>query len=953
MAALTDEQIFGSSSALQDVKLVPTEEIALDRELVEGEGSNIVGGFMAGLQGADWANLGRIAKSNLSSETLKKYSWFFNQPWKGDIAATDEVEEGWNWVSSVEQLGLSDEEWDAMPVKERVTRLKANAVKSTEEYFNVDKDSVGYMLSSLAGNLASPSLALTMAKPLTVATYAGTDAALYGYGDTGEVNPYLVGGAAIFGGAIGKGVQIYSKSKSNKILNTLENEMNIIAAQTDKLNSGTAILTQAKKNLGLTDEVVQNAINARVMKFKDKWRSSLDASYETGMLKIPTKQQAIKALEDTSFEQSVTKGSTTKLGRALDYIVEPISDGIKRISPRVYGKIKQVERKLFQDSHNYATMVDPFLKKAFGRLSSLNKTQQNKLWLDMSNAKSEKDVAAITKFLQGSGKKGDALVKDWELYRKAMDDIFTQRVAAGNTKLIKIEGYSPRKIISNKRWYAGAKASERSAIDRILTDVYKVKPSEATEATLEKAISRYLKSSDTRNIKIAGSEKLRVKETLSEAQLKAYQAPWQATHKYIKEAMEEVQRYKVFGRKNIDVDGDVDITISNYVAKLLKDKKIHGNDVDSLKEFLTARFINGPKQMNELMKSTKDLGYMTLLGHPSNAIRQFGDLAGATYINNIKNSLRGVYSTLNRGRMLTPKEMGLLDNVAEEFASDTAIRRGVDSVFKYSGFRSVDALGKGTLLNSSIHKAVTQIKSPKGRLKFMNEWSSILGAEDAAKAIDDFKAFKAGTIDKPTPLMKDIAFMKLSKVQPITLSELPRGYLNNPNGRMLYMLQSFTLKHVNIIRQDALKLFGKDGFNPLKPTAAGAKNKAKAVKNLGMLISYYTALNVGADKMIDAVLGRDKDFDETLITNLYRSTGFLTKYDVDQMVRDGDIYEGWLTGTVMPPLQQMSVGVLEAGKVALNLSKGRSWDDDMKNAGQDMWQNIPIIGRLMANWLYD
>ena len=80
MAALTDEQIFGSSSALQDVKLVPVDEIALDRELVEGEGSNIVGGFMAGLQGADWANLGRIAKSNLSSETLKKYSWFFNQP---------------------------------------------------------------------------------------------------------------------------------------------------------------------------------------------------------------------------------------------------------------------------------------------------------------------------------------------------------------------------------------------------------------------------------------------------------------------------------------------------------------------------------------------------------------------------------------------------------------------------------------------------------------------------------------------------------------------------------------------------------------------------------------------------------------------------------------------------------------------------------------------------------
>ena len=97
--------------------------------------------------------------------------------------------------------------------------------------------------------------------------------------------------------------------------------------------------------------------------------------------------------------------------------------------------------------------------------------------------------------------------------------------------------------------------------------------------------------------------------------------------------------------------------------------------------------------------------------------------------------------------MLSAKEAGLLDNVAEEFASDTAVRRGVDTVFKYSGFRGVDALGKSTLLNSTIAKATQQAVSPKGRLKFMNEWSAFLGAEDAAKAVDDFKAFKTGKID--------------------------------------------------------------------------------------------------------------------------------------------------------------------------------------------------------------
>jgi hypothetical protein len=282
--------------------------------------------------------------------------------------------------------------------------------------------------------------------------------------------------------------------------------------------------------------------------------------------------------------------------------------------------------------------------------------------------------------------------------------------------------------------------------------------------------------------------------------------------------------------------------------------------------------------------------------------------------------------------------MGLLDNVAEEFASDTATKRGVDAVFKYSGFRSVDALGKGALVNSSIYKAGQQVKSPKGTAKFLDEWSSILGAEDAAKAVDDFKAFNKGTIDKPTPLMKDIAFMKLSKIQPVTLSEMPRGYLNNPNGRMMYMLQSFAMKHVNVIRQDALKEIARG-------------NVAGGIKNLVKLMGFYTVANAGADKIIDMVLNKDTKAEDTWWANFYRSTGFLSKYDVDQMARGGEIYE-WATAIPVPPLDPVAKGVLEAGQIANNLARGRRWDSDMKEAGKDMFQNLPIIGRLMANWLY-
>ena len=921
MAEFTDISQLGLTKTAPKITVVPEEETILAKELTEGEGSNLIGGFMSGLQNADWANLGRIARANLSSNTLNKFSWFLNQPIKGDVAATEEVEEGWNYMSAQEQLGITDEQWDAMPTKERITKLKANAVKSTDEFFNVNPDSPAYVLGNVAGTLTTPTLAFTMAKPAAVATYAGADAALYGMGDTGEVDPLTVGIAAATGGTLSKGIQLYGKGKANRTLGALQNEMNIIAAQSDKINSGPALLTQAKKNLGLSDSAVDKAI----------------ANSKGKKLNLPTKSSAIEALETSSAQEVVKSGSKTALGKGLDYIIEPISEGIKRISPRTYGKLKQVERTLFEDSHNYATMVDPFLKKAF-RTNALNKAQKDKLWLMMSNSKSQKDVDAITGFLKGTGKKGTAMVKDWKLYRRAMDDIYDQRVAAGNVDLPKIVGYSPRKIVSNERWYAGAKASERSAIDRILKDVYKVDPKNATEATLQKAISRYLKSTGNRNIQQAGSSKARVRETLSAGQLKAYQQPWQATHRYIKESMEEVQRYKVFGTKNIDVDGDIDKTIANYIAKELKAGKISGNDVDSLKEYLTARFINGPKQMNEHLRKSKDLGYMTLLGHPSNAIRQFGDLAAAAYTNGIRNSVKGAIATMNRGKMLTPKEMGLLDNVAEEFASDTATKRGVDAVFKYSGFRSVDALGKGALVNSSIYKAGQQIKSPKGRIKFMNEWSSILGAEDAAKAADDFKAFNKGTIDTPTPLMKDVAFMKLSKIQPVTLSEMPRGYLNNPNGRMMYMLQSFAMKHVNVIRQDFFKEMRRG-------------NVAKAMKDGAKLAAFYTSANMGADKVIDLILGRDTKLEDTFYANLYRSTGFLSKYDVDQMARGGDVYE-WAAAIPVPPLDPVFKGAVEAGQIATNLARGRRWDSDMKEAGKDMFQNLPIIGRLMANWLY-
>ena len=57
------------------------------------------------------------------------------------------------------------------------------------------------------------------------------------------------------------------------------------------------------------------------------------------------------------------------------------------------------------------------------------------------------------------------------------------------------------------------------------------------------------------------------------------------------------------------------------------------------------------------------------------------------------------------------------------------------------------------------------------------------------------KEFADGKITDNTKL---VLFNKLLDFQPVAKSEMPQVYLENPNGRIFYMLKSFTLKQFDI-----------------------------------------------------------------------------------------------------------------------------------------------------------
>ena len=895
-----------------------------DVESVE-ETSNWLGGFMSGLNENFSFNLAREGRASLDYTDLN--SFFYSRPYFGDNPLTpDKVETGVNMMTAQDQTGVDEETWNNMSQSERLVQLKKQTDRWVNEVYNPDVDSAAFMVSKFAGFLTDATTALPVKKLETIVPVAAADAALWSHSTTGEVDPGTVATATLLsagGYKLIKTVQDRSATKkANEIVNEVQNEMyRIQGTNIGAKKKLPELLNEAKKNLNITTESFDEVL----------------AKSSTQLTKDVTKKASKEFLEK-ELKGKTGPGSKTKIGKGVDYFIEPISEQIKRISPRLYGKLNTITREHLEQSHFYANMVDPFLRKTFttnmkkdGKLFTV--AEQKKLHTLLINAKSPVQISQIKKLLKEKG--GDALVKDYDTYREAMRLIHQARVKAGNTKLGKIVGYSPRNIKDYHMWYQGANAAEKGKIDKLVQKAGYKSVKTIPHDKLRDIIMKSMRGrGQGKNIQIAGSSFERMRGQVSDAQAGSYLDPIHSAHNYIRESMEEVQRYKVFG--SLEGSGDIDKTIANYLAKEVKAGRIKGKDQAELESLLQARFINGPKQMNDFLKKTKDVGYMTLLGHPTNAIRQAGDIALSAYQNGIRNTTRAVWNTMTK-KMMSPKEQGLLDNIAEEFANDTATKRILDNVFKYSGFRSVDALGKGTLLNSTLLKSANLMKTPKGRQQFIDEWAPIFGTEKTSKLVQDLRNYKPG---KPiTAEMRDVAFARASKFQPLSLLEMPKGYLNNPNGRMFYMLKTFTIKHINAMRQDIFKQIRQG-------------NIKTAMKNASLMTTFFTLGNMGVDKTIDLVYGRDKTLEETFYANLWRNTGLFSKYDVDQLVREGDIYT-WGADILLPPFSPLAEGFTEAVKISKNIATGENWAEGLSRPGDRIYQNIPFIGRILQNWTLD
>ena len=643
------------------------------------------------------------------------------------------------------------------------------------------------------------------------------------------------------------------------------------------------------------DKVVTNKMRAGMRK-----ASSEGGEYKEKLSRLAkAKEQTGDAISDI-----LTGGKKT-----LDSFLGATMTRIEAISPRIATALAHSEYQQSHKSGQWLQQGDELFKRI--KDAGLSDTQLRAYKIALLNS-----TENAKKYLRAIGKNDAAeAVVEFDAMLKQVGGYLGEVSLGGSLR----KNYFPR-LITDFEQFEGIKE-----VDTYLAQVAKKKGTDLTDFEKENAITEAINGALTRGNEDtvfgrAASQLQRRTTKVTGQNVDAYADPHQGFNDYIEGITTQVERRRFFKGQNVKVDdlGANAENIDNIAVRLkdqLKNKDMTPEEVDEVAELLKMRFGPGEQAPHRAVQNFKNLTYTGLLGNPMSAMTQAGDLALSAYKNGIRNTVSSVVEQLaGKGKLTGLDKTSLLGirNAAADFASKVGTRDLLNGALRYSGFQHMDELGKNTFINAAMKN-----NQQMDTVAFKAKWKSIFDPDAAPGAptprtdalMDKVKNFKQ--IDDTN--REDVGFMlwnELSGTQPIALSALPEQYLKNPNGRMGYMLQSFTLKMFDVMRKDV--------YNNM-----ANKQYMEAAKNATKLTSMFVAGNSTVDAAKNFILQRDSSAPEVLVNNTLKMFG-ASKFMVEQATREG--VGSTLLKTLAPPTALFDA--IGDGKKAMSL--------------------VPVVGRNIA-----
>lgn len=615
------------------------------------------------------------------------------------------------------------------------------------------------------------------------------------------------------------------------------------------------------------------------------------------------------------------------LWRDVDTAIGAMSTRIKNKSEAIHFRAKEYYRVRNTVTHDLINAGHPFL------------------------AKVNKMDPAVSSILERSILTGDRKVTDrildavddreltgsWNLIKTVIDGLGDQLHSAGMIKK-KVQDYFPRIVKDKEGLFTAIGKEQGDAIKQLLDQANREQLrksgnplSQAEESeVINKALASFMYSKAPDSVRAGYTHARRFQEIPEELQ-KYYANLAESFHSYVRTAVKNIEMAKFFGKDLVNVEEggivypDIDKSIGKYVEHELRSGKISTDDVAEVSSMLRSAFVGFERGGNKTIQAAKNITMAGYLGNPLSAVVQITTPVVTTYLQGIKPTLQAVAQKLTGKSVVTAKDFGLADHMSEEFVGTTRSAKFLRGALKWGGFKFSDLYDKDIKLNAAVIKARDLARSDKGVKKLDAKYGQAFGDRFPTLV----KELKSGTVGPDT---KALAYMELSRSDPIDPLEFSQFYADNPNGRNLLALKSYMLKQVDLIRRDA--------YNEIK-----SGNKAVGIRNLAALSLVLGLSGMAGQDLQDVMLGRKIKFRLSDIPmNMLKTFGW-SEYQSRQAM-------GSTQPTKKNPTGSSKAKQKLFQTVGETLAPPVPWQamDDLWNRDPHAVYMIPVVGRFLAEY---
>ena len=589
-----------------------------------------------------------------------------------------------------------------------------------------------------------------------------------------------------------------------------------------------------------------------------------------------------------------------------NFLLVPLSRNLKKISETLAAQFRRHDLTIRTRTREYLDRAAPFITEMTKRLKK-NPLKFQEFKLHLLNGDFPKLAIMLDK-IEASQSLRDSLTET----RKTLDEIRIYAREEGGIDVGYFENYFPRQVkdyATFKKYLDDTLDNRdlRNDIDKALDEYAQkwklpsrdlIPPEEAAEVT-----SRVLRGYPMQpGASLPENFKQRSIGNVTPEMLDAYADPANALRTYIERAVDSTERRKFLYKKpttatkQVGFEGsadrvgsdlgmrmDVDESLAATVARRLGDEnKLSPEDVTKLAEIIQSRFSG--KTVDSWVQGLKNANYIQVMGNFGSAITQLAEISYAAFFHGFDNTFQALFN--RKDNFNFTKHFGLSDHHIDAQTSAGGLAKALDWVFTKVGLKKFDQLSKNTIMNASWKKYRAEALRKGGAADLMDELSPIFGPDRSREMIDALQQSKPNSKNLPEAA-EELIWYKFLDLNPATLTEMPTGYTESGNARILYMLKTFTIKQFDVYREAA----GKDVARATSlyqkgDKKAAAKAAGEAVAKFAGLATLFAAANASTDVVKDTLYGRPTKPDDLVLNNVLRLAG-INRYLTYKAQREG------------------------------------------------------------------